>query len=145
MQIKKRFFNLLKRTAKKLLLPGSKYGWFGDYANWALAKAQTTGYDDGVILNKVKNALLKVKKGVLYKVDSIRQLGNAKMSNKFLQRYLSISNGSLYNKTKLQQVNKLLLELPHVQQAQPSDITLLGSGSVVNLYLAAKKVVRLVL
>ena len=44
--------------------------------------------------------LLKVKKGVLYKVDSIRQLGNAKMSNKFLQRYLSISNGSLYNKTK---------------------------------------------
>ena len=29
--------------------------------------------------------------------------------------------------------------MPHVQQAQPSDITLLGSGSVVNLYLAAKK------
>ena len=92
----------------------------------------------GVDEDKI-NALLKVKKGVLYKVDSIRQLGNAKMSNKFLQRYLSISNGSLYNKTKLQQVNKLLLELPHVQQAQPSDITLLGSGSVVNLYLAAKK------
>jgi len=92
----------------------------------------------GVDEDKI-NALLKVKKGVLYKVDSIRQLGNAKMSNKFLQRYLSISNGSLYNKTKLQQVNKLLLELPYVQQVQPSDITLLGSGSVVNLYLAAKK------
>ena len=68
----------------------------------------------GVDEDKI-NALLKVKKGVLYKVDSIRQLGNAKMSNKFLQRYLSISNGSLYNKTKLQQVNKLLLELPYVQ------------------------------
>ncbi len=92
----------------------------------------------GVDEDKI-NALLKVKKGVLYKVDSIRQLGNAKMSNKFLQRYLSISNGSLYNKTKLQQVNKLLLELPYVQEVQPSDITLLGSGSVVNLYLAAKK------
>ena len=72
MSIKKRFFNLLKRTAKKLLLPGSKYGWFGDYANWELAKAQTTGYDDGVILNKVKNALLKVKNGeAVYERDSV--------------------------------------------------------------------------
>ena len=72
MSIKKRLFNLLKRTAKKLLLPGSKYGWFGDYANWALAKAQTTGYDDGLILNKVKNALLKVKNGeAVYERDSV--------------------------------------------------------------------------
>ncbi len=95
---------------------------------------------DSVVLDDDKiNALLKVKKGVLYKIDSLRQLGTAKMSNKFLQRYLSITNGSLYNKTKLQQVNKLLLELPYVQQTQQSDITLLANGSVVNLYLAAKK------
>jgi putative methyltransferase (TIGR04325 family) len=72
MSIKKRLFNLLKHTAKKLLLPGTEFGWFGDYANWELAKAQTTGYDDGVILNKVKNALLKVKNGeAVYERDSV--------------------------------------------------------------------------
>jgi outer membrane protein assembly factor BamA len=95
---------------------------------------------DSIVLDDDKiNALLKVKKGVLYKIDSIRQLGNAKMSNKFLQRYLSISNSSIYSKAKLLQVDKLLLELSYVQQMQPSDITLLSTGSVINLYLGAKK------
>jgi outer membrane protein assembly factor BamA len=95
---------------------------------------------DSISLDDDKiNALLKVKKGVLYKIDSLRQVGTAKMSNKFLQRYLGIDNGSIYNKAKLQQVNKLLLELPYIQQTQPSDITLLSTGSVVNLYLAPKK------
>ncbi|MBL0145076.1 MAG: BamA/TamA family outer membrane protein [Chitinophagaceae bacterium] len=85
------------------------------------------------------NALLKIKKGVLYKIDSIRQYGSAKMSNKFLQHYLDIYNGSVYSKVKLLQISKLLLNLPYIQEVQPNDITMLGSGSVVNLYLAAKK------
>ncbi|MBP6432834.1 MAG: BamA/TamA family outer membrane protein [Ferruginibacter sp.] len=97
-------------------------------------------YLDSVQLNNDKvDALLKVKKGVLYKIDSIRQLGTAKMNNKFLQRYLDIANGSQYNKTKLQQIDKLLLQLPYLQATQPSDITMLANGSVVNIYHANKK------
>jgi outer membrane protein assembly factor BamA len=97
-------------------------------------------YLDSVQLNDDKvDALLKVKTGVLYKIDSIRQLGTAKMNNKFLQRYLDISNGSLYSKAKLQQIDKLLLQLPYLQPTQPSDITMLAHGSVVNIYHANKK------
>ena len=84
-------------------------------------------------------ALLRSRKGPLYHIDSIRVLGKAKISGKFLQHYLGISNGSLYNKEKLEQVTKKLLELPYLQEVQPNDITMLGSGAMLNLYLAPKR------
>ena len=88
--------------------------------------------------NKME-ALLRAKKGPLYRIDSIRVFGKAKISKKFLRHYLDISNGSPYNKTKLEQVSKRLLELPYLQEAQPNDITMLGSGAVLNLYLAPRR------
>jgi len=88
--------------------------------------------------NKI-NALLKVNRGPLYHIDSIRVYGDAKISKKFLNHYLSIPNNSLYSKEKLEQVSKKILQLPYLQEAQPNDITMLGSGSLLNLYLASKK------
>jgi len=85
------------------------------------------------------DALLRAKKGPLYHVDSIRVLGKAKISKKFLRHYLGIPDGSLYNKEKLDQVSKRLLELPYLQEVQPADVTMLGSGSILNLYLAPKR------
>lgn len=84
-------------------------------------------------------ALLKTRKGPLYHVDSIRTYGKLKISKKFLNRYLGIANGSLYSQQKINLVGKRLLELPYLQEVQPSDLTLLGTGSVLNLYLAPKK------
>lgn len=85
------------------------------------------------------DALLRAKKGPLYKIDSIRVFGKAKISKKFLRHYLDLPNGSLYNKTKLEQVSKRLLELPYLQEVQHNDITMLGTGAVLNLYLAPKR------
>jgi outer membrane protein assembly factor BamA len=85
------------------------------------------------------SAVLKVDKGLLYKVDSIRVYGTAKISNEFLQRYLNIANGSLYRKDRLEAISKKILELPYVQEQQAWNLTMLGGGSVVNLYLKPKK------
>lgn len=84
-------------------------------------------------------AALKIDKGPLYKIDSIYNKGNAKLSSSFLQHYLSIPNGSLFRKDRLQTVSKKLSELPFVQEQQPWDMTLLGTGSILNVYLAPKK------
>ena len=85
------------------------------------------------------SAILKIDKGPLYKIDSIRIFGTAKISNDFLQRYLNIPNGSIYRKDKLKAISRKLLELPYVREAQPWSLTMLGEGSVVNLYLKPKK------
>jgi len=84
-------------------------------------------------------AVLKAEKSVLYHVDSIRVYGKVNINKNFLQHYLNISNGSVYNKEKLYQVDKRILELPYLTQVQPSDITMLGNGSVLNLYLQQKR------
>lgn len=97
-------------------------------------------YVDSLRLNKDSiQGMLKVKAGPLYHIDSIRIIGKAKLSNNFLQHYLGLSNGSIYNKEKLEQVDKRMLELPYVEQQQPNELTMLGTGSVLNLYLQPKK------
>jgi len=84
-------------------------------------------------------ATLKIDKGPLYKIDSIRIYGSAKISNEFLQHYLNIPNGSIYRKEKLAAIHKKILELPYVQEQEPWNLTMLNTGSVINLYLRPKK------
>jgi outer membrane protein assembly factor BamA len=97
-------------------------------------------YLDSLQLEKDKvTALLKINKGPAYKIDSIRVYGNAKISNSYLQRYLDIPNGSIYSKEKLLRINKKIRELAYVEEEKPADITMLGTGSVLNMYLKQKK------
>ena len=107
---------------------------------------ENTGYpfarvylDSLQLENDKVSALLKVNKGPLYKIDSIRSYGNAKISNSYLQRYLDIPNGSIYSKEKLQRINKKIKELTYVEEEKPADLTMLGTGSVLNMYLKQKK------
>ena len=97
-------------------------------------------YLDSVQIDDDKiNAQLKADKGILYHIDSIRVFGKVSLSKKFLQHYLNIPNGSTYNREKLQQVDKRMQELPYLTPVQPSDLTMLGAGSVLNLYVQPKR------
>lgn len=91
------------------------------------------------IENGSMQGIVKVNKGPLYKIDSIRNYGTARISNNFLQHYLGIRNGSIYRKNRLQEVSKKISELPYVQEKQTWDLSLLGTGSVLNMYLLPKK------
>jgi outer membrane protein assembly factor BamA len=85
------------------------------------------------------SAHLKIDRGPLYHIDSIRVYGSAKISTDFLQRYLNIPNGSLYRKDRLEVVDKKIMELPYVQEDRSWTMTLLGAGSILNLYLRPRK------
>ncbi|RZK45628.1 MAG: hypothetical protein EOO94_04060, partial [Pedobacter sp.] len=82
---------------------------------------------------------LVVDEGPLYRIDSIRNQGTAKISNNFLQHYLGIRNTTIYKKERLMSVSKKLTELPYVREQQPWNMTMLGTGSILNLYLVPKK------
>jgi len=54
------------------LLSDQYYGLTGDYSRWNDAMAASTGYDSEIILEKTKEALLKVKNGeAVYERDSV--------------------------------------------------------------------------
>jgi outer membrane protein assembly factor BamA len=92
-----------------------------------------------ITTNNHLRGVLKVDKGPLYKIDSLRVYGNVRISNQFLQQYLELPNGSIYQTEKLLRISHRIRELPYLQEQQPWNLTMLGSGSVVNLYLAEKK------
>ena len=111
-----------------------------------LVYLENNGYPFGkVFLDSISliedsvTATLMIDKGPLYKIDSIRVFGNAKISNDFLQRYLEIPNGSIYNRQKLLGISKKIKELSFVEEEQPSNMSLLGTGSVLNLYLKTRR------
>lgn len=85
------------------------------------------------------SAVLKMEKGPLYRVDSIRVYGDVRINNRFLQRYLEIPDGSIYQKQKLLSISSKLLQLPYLTEEQKWNMSFLGTGSIVNLYLKEKK------
>ncbi|UEG51152.1 BamA/TamA family outer membrane protein [Ferruginibacter lapsinanis] len=126
-----------ERSLDVLQIQKLQQGILNYYENNGYPFAST--YLDSISFNDVAmTATLKIDKGVLYHIDSIRVYGKAKISNVFLQQYLGIKNSSIYSREKLQNVGKRLLNLPYLQEQQPSDITLLGTGSILNLYLQPK-------
>ena len=91
-----------------------------------------------IIDNKILG-ILQIDKGFPYRIDSIRLIGPAKISDNFMHRYLNIERGSPYSKKKLNKINQRLLELPYLQQSNPWDIAMLNTGSIVNLYLQPRR------
>ena len=85
------------------------------------------------------SAQLRVEEGPLYRIDSLRVYGNARISDNFLRRYLDIPNGSLYSRQRLQRISKKMLELNYVEEERASDLSMLPTGSVLNLYLKPKR------
>ncbi len=92
-----------------------------------------------ILDNDSIKATIKLKTGPLYKVDSIRVFGKIKVNKKFLSHYFEIPNNSLYNKQKIDLIAKRIEQSDFMKSQAVPDVTLLGSGSVVNLYLEPKK------
>lgn len=80
-----------------------------------------------------------VEKGPHYKIDSITVTGTAKISKYYLQQYLEIPNGSYYRKDKLEAISRRIMELPFLKESKPWNMTMVGTGSVVNLYLDTRR------
>ncbi len=106
---------------------------------------ENTGYPfakvftDSRVINDTIFVNLKTEPGVLYHLDSIRIIGDGKIKNSFLQHYLGIYNGDIYNRSKLAQVNNLINNLPYFQQYQAWDLMMLGTGATLNLYLHPRR------
>ncbi|HET9056841.1 MAG TPA: POTRA domain-containing protein [Chitinophagaceae bacterium] len=95
---------------------------------------------DSVLFNDENvSGNLRIDRGPIYKIDSMRLIGNARIDNDFLQQFLDIKNGSVYRKEKLEQITSRLRQLPYLQEEKPWDMTMLGNGATVNLYLKQKR------
>jgi putative methyltransferase (TIGR04325 family) len=66
------FYKFVKPAVKLQSVQESKNGFYGDFKTWKEAEAVSKGYDLDKVIDKVKNATLKVKRGEIpYTRDSV--------------------------------------------------------------------------
>ena len=96
-------------------------------------------FDSVQLKDNAITAKLVVNKGVIYRLDSLHLLGNAKISNNFLYHYLNLKQGEFFSKEKLNVINQRLLELPYLQQSNDWNLSMLSNSYILNLYLQPKR------
>ena len=138
--------NAVGWNQRKLIAKPVNFQYFQHEQERILDYLENNGYPFGkIFLDSIsisQGALmgsLVIDKGPLYKIDSIHLFGTAKISNDFLQRYLGIQNGSIYRKDRLQSISRKISELTFLQEENSWKLTMLGTGSILNLYLKPRK------
>ena len=99
----------------------------------------TIQFDSVQFDNTDVTAKLNIKRGILYKLDSIRLGGNPKINKRFLYQYLTLPPGSAFNTAKHQVIDQKISELSYLQQLQPATISMLGNSYLIDLFLDNKK------
>ena len=121
--------NQTARLMQKLLL------WY-ENQGYPFAQIQL----DSVEINSESfKAQLKVNKGELFIVDSVTVKGTAKITNRYLQNYIGIKPGDVYNESIIRSIEIRLKELPFVTLTRETDVFLLEKVALIRMYLNGKK------
>lgn len=95
--------------------------------------------DSVEIKNDELSASLHVEKNRLFKIDSIKTEGGAKVSRHFLYRYLAIKEGMPYNEEVLKNISQKIKQLPFVLEKQPQVVRLSDKTNKLYLFLDKKE------
>jgi len=97
------------------------------------------GFDSIHIEGQEVVARMHIDKGNIYKIDSFSQQGSLRLQSGFLHRYLDLEKGAPYQKSKLEKIDQRLNELSFAAPGRSWDLSMLGTGAVVNVYLEPKR------
>lgn len=85
------------------------------------------------------SARMRVLPGTLRRIDSIDLQGALSISPSFLQRYLDVFVGDVYNEKTLRQMTPRLRELPFLRESKPWQIYFQSYDTRLTLFLEPKK------
>ena len=88
------------------------------------------------------NCKVELYKNKQIKIDSVIVKGNAKISKKYLQRYLNIKPGDLYNEKKISQISRSINNLNFLTETQESDVLFYEDKIKIILYVDKKQASR---
>ena len=80
-------------------------------------------------------ASLNLQKNNFIKIDSVVNRGTVKISSVYLQSYLGIRNGDIYNEDLVKKIGTRVKELPFVKEKIPLRILFPGENAKVELFL----------
>ena len=94
--------------------------------------------DSVEIIDHSISAVLNIQKNKLFKIDSIIIVGDAKINRNFLNRYLSIKDGMLYNEEVISPISQKIKQLPFLTEKRPIESRLTNKRNKLYLFLDKK-------
>jgi outer membrane protein assembly factor BamA len=95
---------------------------------------------DSIVFNGDRiGAKLSLTKNQLCKIDSVLIKGNANLSDQYLESYLGIKPGDLYNESLVIKITDRLHELPFVNVTQPYKVLFLDKETKILVYIDKKQ------
>ncbi|CAN5775370.1 hypothetical protein BH10BAC3_BH10BAC3_05260 [soil metagenome] len=98
----------------------------------------SVGLDSVTLSGDSLSGKIAITEGPLYKIDSIHVLG-VKLKPSFIYPYLHITKGMPYQQQLLDKIDQRLAELSFADVSQPWQLDMLGTGSIVNVYLQPRR------
>lgn len=87
-------------------------------------------------------ANLRLSKNKLCTIDSVKIVGNAAISDRYIQNYIRIKDGDYYSETLIKNISNRIKELPFVEEQTPFKVIFTEKESRVLLNLKKKKASR---
>lgn len=81
---------------------------------------------------------IKIRFGALVQIDSVRVIGKKLLSQKFLQQYVRVKRGTVYNSHLINSTDEKINQLSFVQTSSPSQIRFYQTGAVLDIYLKSR-------
>lgn len=108
------------------------------FASVKMEKATATSeMNEGVLVRKIHGEL-KVNPGNSFVYDTLALHGDAKISGSYLQHYLGLIEGNVYQEKSIATVSKKLKELPFAVETKPASVEFRNGKALVHLYLKKK-------
>ncbi len=90
--------------------------------------------------NQSISAKLYLKKNLLITYEGVDIVGeDVKISRKYLERYLGINKGDIYDLSVIKKIPDRLKELPFLKETRKPVVTFRGNKATVNLFLEKRK------
>lgn len=123
-----------------------KYGEVARSFEKIISYYETNGYPfasvtiDSVVTEKdFVKGVLNVEKNKLFKIDSIKIIGTAKVNRGFLNRYLGIKENMPYNEDILKTISQKVKQLPFVLEKRTQEVRLSDKTNKLLLFLDKKE------
>ncbi|MCB9361722.1 MAG: hypothetical protein H6588_10525 [Flavobacteriales bacterium] len=94
------------------------------------------------IFNNTISANLNLSKNKFCLVDSVKIVGTATISDRYIHNYIRIKNGDYYNETLIKNISNRIKELPFVEEELPFKVTFTEHKNELLLNLKKKKASR---
>lgn len=98
-----------------------------------------TSLDNMVPTDKGINADLVLDRGSLVRIDSLVIEGEVEVARDFIQNYLGIHQGDLYNESQIRLISKKLSELAFLQESSPWKMDFTIAENKLKIFLKEKK------